>query len=117
MIRVMYRWTVEPDQQAEFKATWRNTTRAIHRDVAGALGSMCLRSIDRPDEMITIATWQTEQQWRAFIEDAKHQSMKGLHALGSLISAEPYAEVGDETVSADQQRPRGRAGENEGDLE
>lgn len=99
MIRVVYRWKVAPEHQAEFEATWQKTTRAIHENVEGALGSICLRAIDSPGEMITIATWQTEHQWRSFIREAKQQSMSGLHALATLVSTTPYFEVGDETVS------------------
>ncbi len=99
MIRVVYRWKIEPDRQAEFENTWRHMTRAIHEDVAGALGSICLQAIDTPDEMVTIATWETEDQWRSFIQEAKRDSMKKLHALASLIDVSPYFEVGDETVS------------------
>ncbi len=99
MIRVVYRWKVAPGHQAEFETTWQKTTRAIHDHTEGALGSICLRSIENPGEMITMATWQTEEQWRAFIRQAKHQSMKSLHALATLVSATPYVEVGDETVT------------------
>lgn len=99
MIRVVYRWKVAPERQGEFEATWQKTTRAIHENVEGALGSICLRAVDSPGEMITIATWQTEQEWRAFIQEAKGQSMRGLHAIATLVSATPYFEVGDETVS------------------
>ncbi|MEX0298545.1 MAG: antibiotic biosynthesis monooxygenase, partial [Kordiimonas sp.] len=91
----------KPELYQEFESTWRNMTRMIHQNVEGALGSICLRALDSPDEMITIATWKTEDEWRAFIKEAKGGSMRTLHDLASLVDAAPYLEIGDETVLAE----------------
>ena len=98
MIRVIYTWTVAPDQMNTFESTWRETTRRIHYGTPGALGSFCLRSIDDPTAVLTIALWNTEAQWRQFIERAKTGSMKRLHAIATHVSVAAYHQVGDETV-------------------
>lgn len=98
MIRVIYTWSVAPERMDSFEQTWRRTTRAIHDAMPGALGSFCLRSIEAPGEILTIALWETEAQWRRFIETAKTTSMKGLHEIGTQVSAKAYHQVGDETV-------------------
>lgn len=99
MIRVIYAWTVAPDRMDEFEQVWRRTTRAIHETTPGARGSFCLRSLDAPDEILTIALWDTEDHWRSFIETAKTGSMKGLHEIGTQTSVRAYHQVGDETVA------------------
>ncbi len=101
MIRVVYRWKVAPDRQDAFATAWRQATRAIHAETPGALGSFCLQSIDAPDEMLTIALWRTEQDWRDFIGAARQGPMGAIHKLGELISTTPYRQLGDETVTAD----------------
>ena len=97
-MRVIYSWQVEPERMEAFEAAWRETTRAIHRDTEGALGSFCLRSLDDPKAVLTVALWESEVQWRAFIETAKSGSMKRMHDLGKQVSAKAYHQLGDETV-------------------
>ena len=107
MIRVIYTWKVPSDHLEQFQARWRETTRRIHDQTPGALGSFCLKSVERPDEVLTIALWQTQAQWRSFIKTAKSDSMKTLHEIATQIAAEAYEQLGDETISPENiQRPR-----------
>ncbi len=55
MIRVVYRWRVEPRDRAEFVARRRRATTVIHETTEGALGSFCLQAIEAEDEILTVA--------------------------------------------------------------
>lgn len=101
MIRVLYRWTVAPEDREDFIARWQQATRAIHETTAGALGSFCLGAIDKQDELMTIALWRSEAEWRAFMPKARTGPMAVLHRIGTLQSATPYDQLGDETVHPD----------------
>jgi len=98
MIRVLYTWSVPAERSEAFRSAWRKTTRNIHQTVDGALGSFCLAGIDDRDEVLTVALWESEAQWRRFIQTAKTDSMKSLHDLAEQISVKAYTQVGDETV-------------------
>lgn len=100
MIRVLYTWSVPAERAEAFRSVWRKTTRNIHQAVDGALGSFCLAGIDDPDEVVTVALWESEEQWKSFIQTAKTDSMKSLHELAEQISVKAYTQVGDETVYA-----------------
>lgn len=98
MVRVIYRWKVPDDRIEEFRTSWRAVTTGIHRETDGALGSFCIQSIDDPTEVLTIALWDREESWRAFIKTARSTSMRRLHEIGEQLSASPYVQLGDETV-------------------
>lgn len=95
----MYRWTVKAGDRAEFVERWRRATTAIHETTEGALGSFCLQGIEAEDEILTVALWRTEAQWRGFIDAARTGHMRSLHEIATQLSATPYRQLGDETVS------------------
>ena len=100
MIRVIYKWRVDPENLEKFESTWRDMTRSIHATVDGALGSFCLQEVDDPSTVLTVALWENEAQWRAFMGDSeKAPLMKSLHEIAEQISATPYKQLGDETIS------------------
>jgi len=99
MIRVIYRWSVPHDRLGEFQAVWQDVTRGIHKTTDGARGSFCIQNIDDPSEVLTVALWDSEAQWRAFIPTARSTSMKRLHEIGTQLSATPYVQLGDETIT------------------
>lgn len=99
MIRVVYRWKVAAGDLPAFLDRWQEATNAIHETTEGALGSFCLQAIENDDEIFTIALWETEEQWRRFIVSAKTGSMRALHEIATQLSATPYRQLGDETVS------------------
>ena len=103
MIRIIYRWRVDPENLSRFESVWRNMTRSIHADVAGALGSFCLQELEDPTTVLTVALWESEAQWRAFMGDSdKAPRMSPLHEIAEQLTATPYKQLGDETVYSRQ---------------
>ena len=98
MIQVIYRWAVPIENQSAFLEAWEQTTLSIRESTAGARGSFCVVGVDDPTEILTIARWDELEQWQAFIEDAKLDSMKAMHELGTQVSCQAYAQQGDFTV-------------------
>ena len=98
MVRVVYEWRVEKAQQAAFVAAWEETTTTIRTSVAGARGSVLLRSQDQPDTFVSIARWDSEAQWRSFWNGATQTEMSQMHALAERISVTVYEELGDVTI-------------------
>ncbi|GAB5488087.1 MAG: hypothetical protein Pars2KO_16570 [Parasphingorhabdus sp.] len=101
MFHVIYKWSVPSENKTAFLTNWEKTTNHIHDTVDGALGSFCVEAIDDPNMLLTIAKWQTREQWETFIGNAKTGSMKNMHALAEQVSAEGFNELGDQTKSAD----------------
>ena len=99
MIRVIYRWKVQNGKIPEFVERLRKATKAIHQTTQGALGSFCLQDIKDEEEIITVAIWRTEEQWRRFMATAKNGSMSSMHEVATQLSATPYRQLGDETMS------------------
>jgi heme-degrading monooxygenase HmoA len=98
MIQVIYRWDVPLSRQAEFLEAWERTTVSIRESVPGARGSFCVASLDNPTEILTIARWDELEQWEAFIEGAKLDSMKVMHDLATRVSSRAFEQKGDFTV-------------------
>ncbi|MEL7535971.1 MAG: antibiotic biosynthesis monooxygenase [Pseudomonadota bacterium] len=98
MIQVIYRWEVPLVKQAAFIAAWEKTTVTIRETIVGARGSLCIVSVDRPTEILTVAKWDRLEQWQAFIGGDMLVSMKTMHELGTRVSAEAFEQRGDFTV-------------------
>ena len=97
MIRVIYRWQVEPQNFEAFQETWRATTNHIHETVPGALGSFMLRGTDDASEVITIAKWDCLESWQAFFAGQNPAQMSDMRELGHRVSVEAFEEVEDHT--------------------
>jgi heme-degrading monooxygenase HmoA len=65
MIRVMYRWTVEPGDEEIFRGHWEEGTRRIQSNCAGALGSILVRSASEPRHFFGLARWESRVMWNA----------------------------------------------------
>lgn len=98
MHQIIYRWEVEQHKQAAFLAAWERTTKSIRDTTDGARGSVCIVSVDRPTEIITMAKWDRIDQWREFVKTAKSDAMREMHALGTQVSHDAYEQHGDFTV-------------------
>ena len=98
MIRVVYRWKVPEANRAAFRSAWAQTTTAIRAETDGARGSLLLESSDDPTEVMTIAHWDSLDQWKAFIGGAPRGQMKRMHELAELVSSTPFRLVEDHTI-------------------
>lgn len=97
MIRVIYRWEVEPADFEDFKTAWAVTTNRIHESVAGALGSFMLRPISGESQVLTVATWESETCWRSFWGNQDPREMRDMRRLGKRLSVDVYEEIADYT--------------------
>ena len=79
MIRVMYRWTVEPGGEEIFRQHWQEGTRRIQQNCDGAHGSILLRSPDQPQHFFGLARWESRAKW-----DAAQQTIISLKLPGPL---------------------------------
>ncbi len=98
MIQVIYTWEVAVENQAAFLSAWEKTTVAIREATPGARGSFCIVSVDKPTEILTVAKWDTLDEWKAFVKEARLTSMKEMHGLGRQVSSKAYLQQGDFTV-------------------
>lgn len=97
MVRIIYRWQVEPENFEKFKSIWSTTTNSIHESVEGALGSFLLRSYTDTTEVLTIAKWDSLESWKNFWGNAKPKEMEAMRKLGKRVSAEAFEEIEDYT--------------------
>jgi heme-degrading monooxygenase HmoA len=97
MIRVMYRWKVNPGQEEVFAKAWAQGTKVIRATVKGARGSLLLQSRENPCEFVAIARWTNEVDWRAFRRGQKPalESFRSAAAISQLQAVEPLSEVRD----------------------
>ena len=65
MIRVVYRWTVDPSKAAAFAAAWQEATRFIQGAWPAAHGSFLLKSETEPNVYVAIARWNSVATWKA----------------------------------------------------
>jgi heme-degrading monooxygenase HmoA len=98
MMRVVYRWKVRPGQESSFRATWEKATTEIRQKTRGARGSILLHSRHEPSQFVTIARWDSFEDWQAFWQGAPPPDMQPMHALAELLSAEAFDEIQDHTV-------------------
>lgn len=97
MVRVVYRWEVAPENFDAFKEIWSVTTNRIHQSVSGAQGSFLLRSTENDKDVLTIAKWDSLQDWKTFWGSQNPEEMKAMRKLGTRISAEAFDEIEDHT--------------------
>ena len=97
MIRVIYRWEVQPKDFEDFKMVWSVTTNRIHETVPGALGSFMLRASDRDSEILTVAKWVSEDSRKKFWGKQNPDEMLEMRTLGKRLSVEAFNEVDDYT--------------------
>ncbi len=98
MYQIIYRWKVDERDLSAFVAAWEETTKRIRDTTEGARGSICIVSVDKPTEVITMAKWDNFDQWVEFVKTAKAEAMKGMHQLGTQVSHDAYEQHGDFTV-------------------
>jgi heme-degrading monooxygenase HmoA len=97
MFRVVYEWRVPIEKMDEFQDAWRLATESIHHSVEGALGSFMLHSYDKPEKVLTIAKWQTRENWERFWENRNPEKMQKMREIAERISVEAFDEIEDRT--------------------
>ena len=98
MIRIIYKWRVQEADETTFRAAWAKATTTIRENTSGARGSFLLHSHENPTEFVTIARWDTLEDWQAFWKDSTRTEMQTMHSLAERISVEVYEELEDHTV-------------------
>ena len=89
MIRVIYRWTVEPEAEGEFVDAWREATTRIRDQQPGAMGSTLVRPAEAPNTLVGLARWRQRADVEAFWATGSASPLPG----GSLDSIEILEEV------------------------
>ena len=98
MIRVIYCWRVRPGEEASFRSAWERATTNIRANNRGARGSFLLQSRQSPVEYVTIARWDSFEEWRAFWQGARPAEMQAMHSLAELLSTQVFDEIQDHTL-------------------
>lgn len=102
MIRVLYRWRVEPARQAAFVEWWHDGTLRIRARHDGALGSTLLAPEGDGEHLCAIASWRARADLEAF------WAMPGgspAFAGAVLESAQIFEELDDLTLAAPGTEP------------
>jgi heme-degrading monooxygenase HmoA len=99
MIRVIYRWQVQPGEEDTFIAAWNRGTRVIRAKIKGALGSVLLRNHQQPEEFMAVARWESLEDWQAFsiadLLELDAAAFERLSAVSTLVSTDVGEEVAD----------------------
>jgi heme-degrading monooxygenase HmoA len=66
MLRVLYRWEVDPEGAAEFVAAWGRATRIVRSSKPGSRGSTLMRNQSDPRTYVALAEWTSLEAWQAF---------------------------------------------------
>jgi heme-degrading monooxygenase HmoA len=98
MIRIVYEWQVRPENIAAFREAWQQATTSIHQSIAGARGSFLLQARGDPCRILTVARWDSVEDWEAFWKMANPRQMLGMRALGKRVCVMVYDEFADLTV-------------------
>lgn len=98
MIRVIYQWQVPPENLSAFQQAWKQTTTSIHETVSGARGSFLLQDHADPGKILTIARWDSREDWQAFFGAENPPQMLRMRELGERVSVTSYDEFEDVTV-------------------
>ena len=69
MIRVIYRWRVDPELREDFASWWHEGTLRIRSSRQGAKGSTLLQPKEDHAHVVAIARWASEADLAAFWQD------------------------------------------------
>ena len=94
MVRVIYRWRVEPRLHEDFARWWHDGTLRIRSSRPGARGSTLVRPSDGDGYLVAIARWDSEDDLAAFWRDPGGAEFPG----AALESVEVLTELDHLTV-------------------
>ena len=98
MIRVIYEWPVNAAAISTFHDAWKHTTTMIHKSVKGTRGRFLVHEVGHPGKILTVARWDSLEEWPAFWKSENPQEMRKMQDLGKHISVTAYDELADCTV-------------------
>ena len=101
MIRVIYRWAVDPAHSEAFVTSWRHATERILTEEPGAMGSTLLQPTDEPDTWLGLARWRSRTDLEAFWTSGRAVALPG----ATFRSAEVLEEHTHLTI---EEHPTGR---------
>jgi quinol monooxygenase YgiN len=64
VVRVAYRFRVDPARMEEFRAAWREATEIVRRTRDGAHGSSLLVDTADPTQVLLLALWESRDHWQ-----------------------------------------------------
>lgn len=94
MIRVIYRWQVQPGAESAFLTWWHDGTMSIRSSHEGAMGSTLLQSTEAPTTFVGVARWQSPADLARFRRTAGVRPFPG----ATLETIEVLEEIDDLTV-------------------
>lgn len=94
MIRVIYQWHVAPENREAFNEAWLKTTTLVREVYQGAQGSSILQDRQDANVILTIARWNSEDDWRTFWSSDNPPEVMQMSKLGRLIDVKLYEELG-----------------------
>lgn len=102
MIRVLYRFRVTEGEEEAFVRAWTEATQIFQKEVKGARGSQLFRSRDTYGEFMTLARWDSWEDWHAFRQSPSPARLaaEAMARISELVSTEVFEEVKD--LLADQ---------------
>ncbi|TPE47087.1 antibiotic biosynthesis monooxygenase [Maribrevibacterium harenarium] len=94
MIQVVYEWSVAPENVIEFREAWDHTTTIVRETYPGAHGSCLLEDKKQGAHMLTIARWNSEEEWRDFWTSDNPPEVMRMSQIANLVSVKVYRETG-----------------------
>jgi len=77
VVRVIYRWRIDPARRDEFVAWWHEATVRIRSSHRGAMGSTLLQPKNDDVLMVAVARWASEGDLEAFWADGAGPGFSG----------------------------------------
>ncbi len=97
MIRVIYKWRVEKPAEQAFRVAWAKATADIRKSTIGARGSFLLQSRKDSAQFVTIARWDSLEDWQSYWSDSTRAEMQEMHAVAERLSVDVFDEIEDYT--------------------
>ncbi|MBM6551802.1 antibiotic biosynthesis monooxygenase family protein [Marinomonas ostreistagni] len=94
MIRVIYEWYVVPENLEAFSEAWQQTTTLVREVYQGAHGSCLLKDSKDAHTVLTIARWNSEDDWRTFWSSENPPEVTQMSKLARLKDIKIYEEIG-----------------------